>query len=281
MAFGSAGATVLNKLFGQGGGGAESLDLASRRGARMDELERGIGQESGFKDPVSAASILRKGLYLRGLERDVQQDPMMGADAQQRVAGIEKENDAYGSYIDPENTQMRDEEYGRKFDLATAPARITADANVQAAGNKAQAMLEAQQIMRQIALESGRSVSMSGVGSLGAVPRPTRGVQIPAAVMNKYSAAKAAAEKQSSGPLAGVMKMFGMGGGQNEALGQARRNAFGYIVPAPALDLLDQAAPHFKPGMPLQQRLEIMSQMGDLELTPDEFEALQQAAMEW
>lgn len=115
-------AALLMKLFGQGGGGADSLQLRSLQDQRLGELNDQIANESSapdiqarssnggtsmIHDPVSAASILRKGLLKKQLEQDMASDPDMGDAALNRVHQVDTQNQEAADYQDPQQTAMR------------------------------------------------------------------------------------------------------------------------------------------------------------------------------
>jgi hypothetical protein len=272
MAYGDNGAAVLSKLFGMGGGGADTLELNRRRGSRMTELEDQIGAEAGMDriSPMSAATILKKGLFLKQLAQDEANDPFTGDAAMDRVHRIETQNDEVSNYLDPRQAAMRDDQLKNEIAVKTAPARVQGQYAVEAAGSKAAAQSEALQAM--LSAGGDRSMSLSGVGSIGAPPREQRPQQIPGAVMNKLTAARMAYEKaKNAGGISSLMRMFGNDPAKAayDQLVGARRNAVGYIAPE-LVDVLEQAAPHFKPNMSTEEKIAILDQMlGDQQVAVD------------
>jgi hypothetical protein len=125
MPNGADSAAILAKLFSQGGGGGDQLKLRGLQEDRLGELDDQIGADASapdqlftdktgrvraIHDPVSAASILRRGLFKKDLERDMATDPDMGIAAHQDIANNEKLNAQADAYFDPRQTQIRNEQ---------------------------------------------------------------------------------------------------------------------------------------------------------------------------
>jgi len=281
-------AAVLARLFANGGGGGDSLALRGMQQARAGELEDQIGRESNGRpgDPASAAALLKKGLFLKGLERDMATDPYMGDDARDAVARVENRNTELDMQMDPREKAIHDQAFAEKYAMATGPAEVAGRYGVEAAREKASAQADAMQSLIGMGGADGRSVSVSGVGSIGAEPRAPRQPVVPGSVNNAYKSATQALETAKRGGAVNTMKSwFGMqpnAGAAQESFNVARRNKIMYELRDPALvDAVEQASQHFQPGMSLEQKLAILDQTADLQVDEDSFAALQRALLEY
>lgn len=126
----------------------------------------------------------------------------------------------------------REDEFHKKMTLAGEPARIAGAANVKAAGTRAEGELSAIQRMfdlRRQEMEDGGgaplgSMSISGVGSMGATPKPPVQHGPAASVLNGVRAAR---DAMSGAEPNGLMKMFGKTNPKKAGYDQAVANALG------------------------------------------------------
>ena len=126
--------------FLQGGGSAnDPVMLASLRESRRRELEDQIGQ---------GGDLARNALVKHGmLTSEMTQDPFTGREAQDEEAKKDALRETLFNYNRPDVRAMREEELAGKERLATAPARVAGQYNVQAAQEygKERAVLAAEQ----------------------------------------------------------------------------------------------------------------------------------------
>lgn len=276
---------VLKRLFASGGGGGADLELRGRQQARAGELEDQIGRYSNDRsgDPASAAALLKKGLFLKGLERDMATDPYMGDAAHAQVAQADARNAELDAQMDPREKAIHDQAFAEKYAMATGPAEVAGRYGVEAAREKAAAQADAMGALMQMGGTGGRSVSVSGVGSVGAEPRAPRTPTIPSAAMNKYTAAQQGLAKTGGGIMDRLRGLVGLDPtrGAQDTMQAARRNALSYVVPPETLDQIDQVAHLFQPGMSLEQKLAILDANADIQVDEDGFTALQRALLEY
>lgn len=279
---------VLKRLFASGGGGGADLELRGRQQARAGELEDQIGRYSNDRtgDPASAAALLKKGLFLKGLERDMATDPYMGDAAHAQVAQADARNAELDAQMDPREKAIHDQAFAEKYAMATGPAEVAGRYGVEAAREKATAQADAMQSLIGMGGADGRSVSVSGVGSIGAEPRAPRPPVVPGTVNNAYKSATQALQTARQGGVVNTMRSWlGMqpsGGAAQDAFNVARRNKIMYELRDPALvDAVERASQHFHSGMSLQDKLSILDQTEDIQTDEDGYAALQRALLEY
>jgi hypothetical protein len=124
------------------------------------------------------------GRFLSAQEAIQADDPM-----QQRYRKVtDAQTDAL-VYNEPSVRGMREDQRGFELEKATAPARTQGQYAVEAANTKGQAQFDALQQMLQGGVQPGRSISVSGAGSIRQAAEPRR-AQAPASVTNRLLTAQ-------------------------------------------------------------------------------------------
>lgn len=174
-------------------------------------------------------------------EMQREQGIISGGDARAEV-GIrhdlemaQKEYDANKAGF-PNAEAQADEEYQKAYNMHTGPARIAGQSAVQAAKESATAKASALETLLTATGAGGfgnRSVSVPGVGSVGAARREPPAAHAAAGTLNKLTTAKMAMEKHptKSGFFDTLMGRSGQPSPEADAYQQAQGNALQGIHP--------------------------------------------------